>query len=56
MTDKNDSQESLRKERRIYAAPKILSREPLEVIAGVCAPFPPAKGNPGFCPEGPINS
>ena len=42
--------------RRPYEPPRILSREPLEVMAAVCAPTPPAKGNPGFCPQGPISS
>jgi hypothetical protein len=42
--------------RRPYAAPRVLHREPLEAIAAVCAPSPPAKGNPGFCPQGPISS
>lgn len=39
-----------------YEPPRILWREPLEAMAAVCAPMPPAKGNPGFCPEGPISS
>jgi hypothetical protein len=39
-----------------YAAPRILSREPLEAVAAVCSPSPPAKGNPGQCPSGPISS
>lgn len=42
--------------RRPYEPPRILHREPLEVIASVCAPSPPAKSNPGFCPQGPISS
>lgn len=42
--------------RRAYARPRILSREPLEAVAAVCAPSPPAKGNPGLCPSGPISS
>ena len=44
------------KERKPYAAPVILSREPLEAMAAVCSPTPPAKGNAGLCPRGPINS
>lgn len=39
-----------------YEPPRILLREPLEAMAAVCAPSPPAKGNPGFCPQGPISS
>jgi hypothetical protein len=46
--------------KRLYHRPRILSREPLEVMASVCAPGPPpagpAKGNPGICPQGPISS
>lgn len=42
--------------KRPYQAPRILYREPLEAMAAVCAPTPPAKSNPGFCPQGPISS
>lgn len=42
--------------KRPYEPPRILSREPLEAVAAVCAPSPPAKGNPGLCPSGPIAS
>jgi len=42
--------------RQPYTPPRILYREPLEAMASVCAPAPPAKGNPGFCPQGPISS
>jgi hypothetical protein len=42
--------------RKPYAPPRIVSREPLEAMAAICAPHPPAKGNPGLCPRGPINS
>jgi hypothetical protein len=45
-----------RQDRRPYERPRILHREPLEAMAAVCAPRPPAKGNPGFCPQGPISS
>ncbi len=40
----------------IYERPRILSREPLEAVAAVCAPAGVAKGNPGLCPSGPISS
>jgi hypothetical protein len=43
-------------ERPRWERPRILSREELEAFAAVCAPTPPAKGNPGFCPQGPISS
>jgi hypothetical protein len=42
--------------KRRYERPRILSREPLEAVAAVCAPSPPAKSNPGVCPSGPISS
>ncbi len=42
--------------KRPYEPPRILSREPLEAVAAVCSPSPPAKGNPGACPSGPIAS
>jgi hypothetical protein len=42
--------------RRPYDPPRILFREPLEAMAAVCAPSPPAKNNPGMCPSGPIAS
>jgi hypothetical protein len=40
--------------RRSYVPPRILYREPLEAMAAICTP--PGKGNPGFCPQGPISS
>jgi hypothetical protein len=43
-------------EKRPYEAPRILYREPLEAMAAVCAPVPPAKGNVAFCSQGPISS
>jgi hypothetical protein len=42
--------------KRAYEAPRILYREPLEAMAAICAPAPPAKSNFGFCPQGPISS
>jgi hypothetical protein len=42
--------------KRPYHRPRILSREPLESVAAVCAPAPPAKSNLGVCPSGPISS
>ena len=39
-----------------YEAPRVTFREPLETLAAVCSPAPPAKGNPGICPQGPISS
>jgi hypothetical protein len=43
-------------EKRTYEKPQIIYRAPLEAMAAVCAPSPPAKGNPGVCPSGPISS
>ena len=43
-------------ERRSYERPRILHREPLEAMAAVCSPRPPAKGNVAFCSQGPISS
>lgn len=42
--------------RSAYEPPRILFREPLETLAAVCVPAPPAKGSPGACPSGPISS
>jgi hypothetical protein len=42
--------------RKPYEPPRILSREPLEAMAALCSPRGVAKGNPGLCPRGPINS
>jgi hypothetical protein len=42
--------------KRAWVRPRILSREPLEAVAAVCAPSPPSKGNPGVCPSGPVSS
>ena len=53
--DTNDDQ-TPETARRPYEAPRIVYREPLEAMAAVCAPAPPAKNNPGLCPSGPIAS
>jgi hypothetical protein len=42
--------------RRPYQPPRILFREPLEAMASICSPHPPAKANKGLCPMGPISS
>lgn len=39
-----------------WERPRVLFREPLETLAAVCQPSPPAKGSPGTCPAGPISS
>ena len=33
-----------------YQRPEILYREPLEAMAALCQPRPPAKANVGACP------
>lgn len=42
--------------RRPWQRPRILFREPLETLATVCAPSPPAKASLTACPRGPISS
>jgi hypothetical protein len=42
--------------RRRYEPPRILFREPLEAMAAVCSPAPPAKQNVAICSQGPISS
>jgi len=42
--------------REPYEPPRIVYREPLEAVATVCTPSPPAKGSPSACPTGPISS
>lgn len=54
--DSHDRDEASSGARKPYEPPRILSREPLEVIAATCSPSPPAKGNPVLCPQGPISS
>jgi hypothetical protein len=43
-------------DKKAYEKPQIIYRAPLEAMAAVCAPSPPAKSNPGVCPSGPISS
>jgi hypothetical protein len=44
------------RKRKPYATPRIVSREPLEAMASICRPVPPAKTNAAVCPSGPSNS
>lgn len=44
------------KKRKDYTPPMIVSREPLEAMAAICSPSPPAKANAGACPVGPVSS
>ena len=39
-----------------YRRPEILYREPLEAMAAICTPSPPAKANIGLCQQGPLSS
>jgi len=55
MTDEQATKPDMGK-KKPYDPPRILSREPLEAMAAVCAPTPPAKSNPFVCPQGPISS
>ncbi len=43
-------------ERLPYETPQITFREPLETLAAVCTPSPPAKSTPVACPQGPVSS
>jgi hypothetical protein len=52
----SDDETENKTEKRTYEKPQIIYRAPLEAMAAVCAPSPPAKGNPGVCPSGPISS
>ena len=36
--------------KKAYRRPEILYREPLEAMAALCTPKPPAKATPGTCP------
>lgn len=45
-----------KKAKKVYRPPQILYREPIEVIAVVCAPEGIAKEDTGLCPSGPIKS
>ena len=40
---------------KVYEAPRIIHREPLEAVATACT-SETAKGDPAACPTGPINS
>jgi hypothetical protein len=50
----DEGEEVVRK--KPYRRPEILYREPLEAMAALCTPAPPAKANVGMCPQGPIQS
>ncbi|HST22425.1 MAG TPA: hypothetical protein VLR90_14975 [Blastocatellia bacterium] len=56
LSSSEDDETENKTEKRTYEKPQIIYRAPLEAMAAVCAPSPPAKGNPGVCPSGPISS
>ena len=43
-------QTSKKSGKKKYQRPEILYREPLEAMAALCVPRPPAKANVGTCP------
>ncbi len=43
-------------EREPYETPRVVYREPLEAVATVCTPAPPAKSTVMVCSSGPISS
>lgn len=45
-----------RPHKKLYEPPRVLAWERLETAAVDCSPAPPAKGDPGMCPMGPISS
>ena len=44
------SAEAAKAEKKKYRRPEILYREPLEAMAALCTPMPPAKADVGSCP------
>lgn len=54
--ERNTTQPDSREEKKPYEKPQVIYRAPLEAMAAVCAPSPPAKSSPGLCPQGPISS
>ena len=47
---KRGSNEAPNTAKKKYRRPEILYREPLEAMAALCEPRPPAKANVGSCP------
>lgn len=52
----SSSQGSPGRKKLPWSRPRILFREPLEALAAVCQPAPPAKASIATCPRGPISS
>jgi hypothetical protein len=53
---RGETQEGTPRAKRPWQRPRILFREPLEVLAAVCQPAPPAKATITACRRGPISS
>jgi hypothetical protein len=51
-----ESEKRASSSKKPYRRPEILYREKLEAMAAICVPAPPSKGQPGVCPQGPLNS
>lgn len=54
--EQKESSASEPSRKKPYRRPEILYREPLEAMAALCTPSPPAKSNLGMCPTGPVSS
>ncbi len=54
--ERPSSKEKIEGVKKPYRKPEILYREPLEAMAALCTPAPPAKVNVGACPSGPAQS
>lgn len=53
MKNKNDDKKergNAAAKKKAYRRPEILYREPLEAMAALCTPSPPAKATVGTCP------
>jgi hypothetical protein len=48
--DENRAGDAQPTNKKKYRRPEILYREPLEAMAALCTPRPPAKANVGTCP------
>ena len=47
---KSDTVSRRQRQKKPYRRPEIVYREPLEAMAALCTPAPPAKINLGACP------
>jgi hypothetical protein len=51
-----DAQRGSEGSKKPYQRPQIVYREPLEAMAAICVPSPPAKADVASCSSGPIAS